>query len=103
MQFLYSKRVKEDIKNFLEINIIEGQFYGDSIPEIEKKDDCHYLLHYEVDAGKTVIDIKFNIVAGETKHLAGIIYSLNEKEYPMLKKYVYYTDEAGEEVYFDEF
>ena len=97
-EFLYSQRVKENIKNFLEINIIEGQYYGDSIPEIEKFDDCHYLLSYEVDADKTMIDIKFNIVAGESKHLAGIIYSLNEKEYPILKKYVYYTDESGEEV-----
>lgn len=97
-EILYSKKVEEDIKNFLEINIIEGQYYKDFIPEIEKCDDVHYLLDYEIDEDKTAIDIKFTIVAGETKHLAGIIYSLNENDFTILKKYLYYTDDSGEEV-----
>lgn len=99
--FLYSHKVREDIKRFLEISIIENQFY-DNVPEIKKHDDGHYELNYEVDYENN-IEIKFIIVDGENEHGAGIIYNLNKDEFPMTTKYIYYSDDNGEEVYYNEF
>ncbi len=102
-EFLYSDKVKEDVKNFLEINIIEGQYFDDNIPEIKKCDDGHYALAYEINEEKTAIEIKFTIIAGESEHAGGIEYSLVKDQFPITKKYIYYTDESGEEVCIDEF
>ncbi len=102
-EFLYSDKVREGVKNFLEINIIEGQYYDENIPEIKKCDDSHYALTYEVNEEKTAIEIKFTIIAGESEYAGGLEYSLVKDQFPLIRKYIYYTDESGEEVCVDEF
>jgi hypothetical protein len=100
-EFLYSNRVRNDIKEFLEINIIEGQFYKE-VPEIKKRDENHYLLKYEITEDHN-IEIKFIIIDGENEHDAGVVYDLSKDTFPIINKYIFCIDDSNEEVYYDEF
>ena len=100
-EFIYSKFVRDDITSFLEIQIIEGQFY-ENIPQIKKCDDVHYLLEYE-NLENSLIDVKFVILDGEKEHNCGIIYDYSQTEITIKEKYIRYSDDSDEEVYFNEF
>lgn len=100
-EFAYSKFVRDDITSFLEIQIIEGQFY-ENVPQVKKCDDIHYQIEYE-QLEKSLIDVKFTIIDGEKEHQCGIIYDYSQPEIKINEKYIRYSDDNDEEVYFNEF
>lgn len=97
----YCKFVRDEITNFLELHIIEGQFYND-IPTIKKCDEEHYEITYEL-LENSCVEIKFIICEGENEHNCGITYDYSSKEILIKNKYITYLDDNNEEVYFDEF
>lgn len=100
-ELAYCKFVRDDIKLFLEMQIIEGQFYN-NIPQIKKCDDVHYQIEYE-KLDDCLIDIKFIIIDGENEHCCGIVYDYSKAIIEIREKYIRYTDDNEEEVYFNEF
>lgn len=101
MELTHCKFVREEITNFLELKIIDGQFYND-VPIIKKCDENHYELTYEI-LENSCVEVKFIIIDKETEHLCGIIYDYSNKEIIIKRKYINYLDDNNEEVCFDEF
>lgn len=99
-EMLKKDRFDKDIKQFVEDHILNEDYY-EHVPVIKKHGE-HFEKTYEI-LDCNILKIYFYLLDDQIRHECGIEYDFSNKKPKIISKFINYTDENNEEVYFDEF